>query len=166
MSTPDAGGFVGTLRETDAIGRYAVAYLRTLAAQAGLGFDETASGEDVDAIDCSLVYPGRARAEVQVKGTTRPFTKGATLSFPVHESWQSKWSELKVPGYFVVVKLWERDCDGWIRHDGQTTCHTATAYWAPIDPTNIPGTIKVTQSSPLTLETLREWAIDVRRRFQ
>ena len=31
MSTPDAGGFVGTLRETDAIGRYAVAYLRTLA---------------------------------------------------------------------------------------------------------------------------------------
>ena len=68
--------------------------------------------------------------------------------------------------YKRQVKLWERDCDGWIRHDGQITCHTATAYWTPIDPTNIPGTIKVTQSSPLTLETLREWAIDVRRRFQ
>ncbi len=166
MSGSERKGFVGTLKKTDAIGRYGVAYLRTLSAQAGLAFDETASGEDVDAIDCSLVYPGRARAEVQVKGTTRAFTKGSTLGFGVHESWRRKWSDLKVPGYFVVVKLWEQDCNGWIRHDEQTTCHIATAYWTRIDPTAIPKTIKVEQSRPLTLATLREWAIDVRRRFQ
>lgn len=154
-AVPDFGKGRASLNERK--GRYGVAYLKTLCAQAGYGLNESAPGEDWFAIDCHLAArPGVIR--LQVKCTTRKFAgKDEVLTWPVKPHWRDVWSANVTTIYFIVVQVSSDACSNWVEHTPLRTSHKATAYWVGIDPKNIPTTLRVAKSSRLTAETFSEW---------
>ncbi|MBT2498534.1 DUF4365 domain-containing protein [Agromyces sp. ISL-38] len=140
-------------------GRYGVAYLRALAAHAGVGFFETTSDEDVDALDVTLKF-GRASAEVQVKCTSG-FKVGpgrATLS--LEPSWVGKWSASFHPIYVVMVKVPSVVGD-WIDSKPSSTVHRAVAFGKRFDRVQHTESMKFTSADRLTPETLYDWRDEV-----
>lgn len=136
-------------------GRYGVAYLRSLAAHAGIGFKENSPDEDVDAIDVSLSF-GRASAEVQVKCSAqwKVGLGGATLD--LEPLWIRKWADSYHPVYVVLVKV-PSVVDDWITVKTATTLHHAVAFGKRFDPNVHTRTMKFTKGDRLTSETLYDW---------
>lgn len=109
-------------------GRYGVAYLRAVCAQAGVGLNETAPDEDVYAIDCDLKY-GPLTLPVQVKCTaqhTLPPEKAPWLD--VHSDWAEKWDASVLPVHLVLVVV-QVDPKSWLEHQDDGTWHPSAAYW-------------------------------------
>ncbi len=116
-----------------AVGRYAVAYVRKVCAQAHIGFVETSAGEDVLAIDGLIQYP-YADVRIQIKGSTGPSLtpQQGQLSFAIEDKWREKWERNGLPTYFIYV-LMERDVPDWFQYDPSYTLAGAYALWARID---------------------------------
>ncbi|WP_417562907.1 DUF4365 domain-containing protein [Microbacterium sp.] len=142
-------------------GRYGVAYLRSLAAHAGVGFAENSPDEDVDAVDATLKF-GRASAEVQVKctGTFKVGSGPATLQ--LEPAWIEKWSSSFTPVYVVLVKVPSVVSD-WIDGRPSTTVHRTVAFGKRFDPAAHSESLKFTRADLLTSEMLYDWRDEVYR---
>lgn len=136
-------------------GRYGSAYLRALAAHAGIGFKETSPDEDVDAIDATLKF-ARASVEVQVKckSTFKVGVGPATLD--LEDAWVKKWTGHYSPVYVVLVKVPPTICD-WIDGKTTSTIHKTVAFGKLFDPKLHTTKMKFTKADQLTSETLYDW---------
>ncbi|MFA5606103.1 MAG: DUF4365 domain-containing protein [Leucobacter sp.] len=140
-------------------GRYGVAYLRSLAAHAGVGLQETSPDEDVDAVDVTLKF-GRASAEVQVKcsGQFKVGNNPATLQ--LEPGWVEKWTESLVPVYVILVKVPSVVSD-WIEGKPSSTVHRTVAFGKRFDPAIHKTTMKFVRADRITAETLYDWRDEV-----
>jgi hypothetical protein len=159
------GGVPAPLNSIRAQSRYGVAFVRTLCAQAGFGFTETSLDEDTLAVDCTLEAPAQG-IRVQVRSTTQAFTKkDRSLAFGVADHWRAAWEQNANDLYFVVVRLSSPAQDDWISHPLGHTHHDAIGYWARIQPTAIPPTVRVYEAARLTHFTLASWEHDVLKKL-
>lgn len=141
-------------------GRFDVDYLQLVCSHAGFGCSEPRPGEDVRAIDATIGFE-YGDAHVQVKCTTKTFSpKRQTHRIPVEEEWVASWQKLRVRGpvYLVVVQVPEQA--KWIDYPASHTLVAATAYWAAIDPAKDTKSLAVRRDQQLTVNTLREWALE------
>lgn len=138
-------------------------YLRNICAQFGVGLDETSSDEDVHGFDCAVKYR-IGSVPVQVKCTSKNFSRDTHLTMPVEDGWKEAWTGYTSgPAYFLVVRVPET-AEEWIDHavDHQTT-HRAAAYWERIDKREIGSSIQVQRSNRFSASTLQGWYEDVLR---
>ncbi|WP_309615611.1 DUF4365 domain-containing protein [Salinibacterium sp.] len=145
--------------------RYGVTYLRALASQAGCTFDETASGEDVQAVDAKIGF-GDGDVFVQVKTTKRHKMSGTslTMNYTPTANWLRKWGKLRVPVYFVVVVV-PSDSGVWLDHHvAGTHMFETAAYWCRIDVAAVTAAnkIEVPRAQRLSAATLPTWESDLR----
>ena len=140
-------------------GRYGVAYLRSLAAHAGVGFFENSPDEDVDAIDVSLKF-GRASAEVQVKCTGKFKVGPGAATLKLETEWINKWTSSFHPVYVVLVKV-PSVVDDWIDGKASNTLHRTVAFGKRFDSSVHAASIKFTRADRLTTETLYEWRDEI-----
>lgn len=147
--------------------RYGVVYLRALASQAGCTVDETAPGEDVQAIDAKLGF-GAGDVFVQVKTTHQHELRGTSkIGYTAKPRWLKKWKKLKVPAYFVVVVV-PADSGTWLTHDNAgTSMKDTAAYWTRIDTDALEerGRVTVDRSARLQAGTFAEWETDLMKCF-
>jgi hypothetical protein len=142
--------------------RYGVVYLRAIAGQGGCGFDETPSGEDVQAVDGKFEFP-EGDVRFQVKTTYAHAIDGDEVDFrfTAQDNWIRKWRKAKVPVYFVVVVV-PNDSASWLDHHGGGTHMVRTAaFWCRIDVRQI----IVPKSQRLVVGTLAEWHRDLLGQF-
>lgn len=160
-SLDQSGPFEVTRRQA----RYGLFHLGALSAHAGYGLSETPPDSDILAVDCSLEAEALP-IRIQVKCTTRSFSKKLRyLSWKVEDSWRERWQKNVTPVYFVVVRVSQSNVDSWMAHQQDSTLHRAAAFWAEIDPANIPDRIRVFESDRLTAATLVDWDRALTRRF-
>lgn len=141
-------------------GRFGVDYLQLVCSHAGFGCSEPRPGEDVRAIDATIAFDF-GDAHVQVKCTTKAFSpKRQTIRIPVVDGWVDSWKRLRVRGpvYLVVVQVPEQA--KWVDYPSSHTHVAATAYWERIDPPKVSKSLTVHRSKQLTVDTLREWALE------
>jgi hypothetical protein len=149
-----------TMTLSAAQGRFGVDYLQLVCSHAGFGCNEPRPGEDVRAIDATIGFE-YGDAHVQVKCTTKAFSpKRQTIRIPVEDDWVTSWQKLRVRGpiYLVVVQV--REQATWIDYPASHTLVSATAYWAAIDPAKDTKSLVVHRDQQLTVNTLREWALE------
>lgn len=139
--------------------RYALAYFRSICAQAGVTIAETEPDEDIMAIDVDVRFP-RLTSRVQIKCTSKFKLTGKTVTMDLEPSWVASWSESFAPVYFVVVIV-PAVIPDWIAHPLSSTSHKTAAYWARFDPTIHKDKITVQKSNRFTLDTLHQWKSDV-----
>ena len=140
-------------------GRYGVAYLRSVCAQAGVGLNETSPDEDVSAVDCDVKFPEGGVA-VQVKCTATRTLGGATAAVALEESWKTKWAQQLGPVYLVLVIV-PRVFEDWLGHDETgTTLHGTAAYWVRVNGSE-GVSVSVPKTQRLTGETLAIWRDDL-----
>ncbi|MGO4785511.1 DUF4365 domain-containing protein [Cryobacterium sp. W22_MBD10_FK3] len=140
-------------------GRYGVAYLRALSAHAGVGFHETPSDEDVDALDVILRF-GRASAEVQVKCTGGFKVGQGSATLALESAWVEKWAGSYHPVFVVLVKV-PPAVPAWIESKQTVTNHRTVAFGKRFDRLHHVKTMKFTKSDQLTAETLYDWRDEV-----
>ena len=155
-----------TLNLSDAVGRYAMAYVRKVCAQAHVGFSETSPGEDVLAIDGRIEYY-TVDVRIQVKGSTKYSTHktAGLIRVAVKDEWRRKWRKNGQPTYFIFV-LMERQVAKWFEYFPGTTMAGAVAYWARID--NLPKSathIVVDRRHRFTKATVRGWGKDIQQGY-
>lgn len=148
-------------------GRYGVVYLRALAGQAGCTIDESAPGEDVQAIDAKVGFAA-GDVFVQVKTTHQhSIADSSDIKFYPQDNWLRKWEKLKNPAYFVVVVVPD-DSGLWLDHvvTGTNMKDTA-AFWVRIDVPAIRAaeSIVIPRSQRLSALTLPGWETDLLARF-
>jgi len=151
-----------TLDLSAAVGRYAVAYVRKVCAQAHIGFVETSAGEDVIAVDGLIQYPS-ADLRVQIKGSTGPSlqVQNGQLSFAVEEAWRKKWRRNGLPTYFIYV-LMEHDIAAWFAYNPSDTLAGAYALWARVDDLADDAThVFFDRADRFTAETVGAWFQDL-----
>lgn len=142
-------------------GVYGVVYMRAVAAAAGCGFVETPPGEDVLAVDCSIVFPQNA-VRVQVKTTHSHAIDGTNpkLSYSASQHWVDSWAVAQVPVFFVVVVVPD-DSDLWLNHhEAGTDLFKTAAYWSRISPGQFaPGSMGVSalRSQRVDANTMGIW---------
>ncbi|MBC7277083.1 MAG: DUF4365 domain-containing protein [Nocardioides sp.] len=136
-------------------GRYGAAYLRSLAAHAGIGCTENSADEDVDAIDVTLKF-GRASAEVQVKCKSTFKVGNGTATLPLKPEWVAKWSSSLHPVYVVLVKV-PPDVHDWIEGKATSTLHRTVAFGKRFDTERHTASMRFTKADQLTSETLYDW---------
>jgi hypothetical protein len=168
--TPVAADFLAEplLNLTQRKARYGVTYLRAVAGQAGCTFDETASGEDVQAIDAKIGF-GDGDVFVQVKTTKRHKISGTslTMNYTPEADWLRKWAKLHVPVYFVVVVV-PSDSGIWLDHHvAGTQMFETAAYWCRIDVAGVAAAnkIAVPRAQRLSAATLPTWESDLRESY-
>lgn len=140
-------------------GRYGVAYLRALAAHAGVRFTEPSPDEDVDAIDVTLRW-ARASAEVQVKCTSGFKVGEGRATLQLESDWVEKWASSYHPVYVVLVKVPSVVGD-WITSNPSTTLHRTVAFGKLFDRDVHTTTMQFTKGDRLTTETLYDWRDEV-----
>ncbi|PAU89236.1 hypothetical protein CK505_14130 [Kocuria sp. WN036] len=140
-------------------GRYGVAYLRSLAAHAGVGFTENSPDEDVDAIDVILRF-GRASAEVQVKCTGKFKVGSGKATLQLEPEWVRKWASSFHPVYVVLVKV-PSDVGEWIEGRPSSTLHKTVAFGKRFDRSVHTTTMQFTRENLLTAESLYDWRDEV-----
>jgi hypothetical protein len=147
------------LSSKTAQGRFGVAYVQALCAQAGFGHDVTTADEDVRAID-GHVHFNVGSCAYQVKCTTKSFgTKTQSLSWPIEDWWVTRWAQAMMPVYFIVVRV--KTQANWVQHPADlNTLLEASAYWTQIDATAKKKSIVVPSGQRLTADILREWAAE------
>lgn len=140
-------------------GRYGVAYLRSLAAHAGVGFSENSPDEDVDAIDVSLKF-ARASAEVQVKCTGKFRVGPGRATLQLEPEWVRKWASSFHPIYVVLVKV-PSEVGDWIEGRSSSTLHRTVAFGQRFDRSIHTTTMQFTRENLLTAETLYDWRDEI-----
>lgn len=145
-------------------GRYGVAFLRSLAAHAGVGCMENSPDEDVDAVDVSLQF-ARASLRVQVKctGTFKVGPGQATLQ--LEPGWVEKWSASFEPVYVVLVKVPSVVSD-WIEGQPTSTVHKTVAFGKLFDPVAHSTSVQFTKADLLTTEMLYDWRDELYARHE
>ncbi|NQX37136.1 DUF4365 domain-containing protein [Herbiconiux sp. VKM Ac-2851] len=139
--------------------RYALAYFRSICAQAGVSVAETEPDEDIMAIDVAVHFP-RLSARVQIKCTSKFKLTGKSVTMDLDPKWVESWKESFAPVYFLVVIV-PAVIPDWIVHPATSTSHKTGAYWVRFDPTIHREKITVLKTSRFTLDTLHEWKSDV-----
>jgi hypothetical protein len=139
--------------------RYGVAYLRTICAQAGVGFSATEADEDTMAIDAEIRFPAMS-SRVQIKCTSQFKLSGRSATMTLDPEWVRKWKASHVPVYFVIVVV-PAVIPDWINHSNASTTHKTAAYWTRFDPATDIDRIKVPKNQRFTLATLHEWKTDL-----
>jgi len=139
--------------------RYALAYFRSICAQAGVSIAETEPDEDIMAIDVGVLFP-RMASRVQVKCTSKFKMTGKSITMDLEPKWVASWSESFAPVYFLVVVV-PAVIPDWIAHPATSTSHKTGAYWARFDPAVHTNKITVLKTNRFTLDTLHEWKSDV-----
>ncbi len=140
-------------------GRYGVAYLRSLAAHAGVRFNETSPDEDVDAIDVALDF-GRASAKIQIKCSAKWKVNHSSATLQLKPEWIEKWTENYEPTYVVLVKVPSLVGD-WIEAKSSSTVHRAVAFGKRFDSNEHTSSMKFTEADRLTSEMLYKWRDEV-----
>lgn len=148
-----------TLDKSAAVGRYAVAYVRKVCAQAHIGFMETSPGEDVLAVDGLITYQS-VDVRVQIKGSTKPslVVPNGKLRFAIEPKWREKWRLNVNPTYLIYV-LMERQVEAWFQYDPTSTTAGAYALWTRID--NMAGDVtevEFNRSQRFTSATVSTWS--------
>lgn len=138
--------------------RFGVAYMRSICAQAGVGFTETSPDEDNLAIDGAIEFT-RISVRVQIKCTSRFQVAGKRATLDLEPSWVENWSQNLVPTYIVLVKVPPAIPD-WIVHNAGTTRHHAIAYWVKFDPGQHQTKMVFRATQRLTVDTLHQWRDD------
>lgn len=152
----------GGIPLNDQKGRFGVAYLNAMVAQAAWGMSETRSGEDHLATDVSIDFiSGPAR--VQVKCGSRLQTRGGYISVPTLKAWREKWSGSKLPVYLLYVQV-PSSPDEWIHCLRDCTRVHGRAFWVRVDGTDEP-TVRVPAQNRLTLATFEIWRAEVDAAF-
>ena len=155
LSVPAGSHFTDNGRK----GRYGVAYLRSLAAHAGVGLQETSPDEDIDAVDVTLKF-GRASAEVQIKCTSKFKVGVGAATLQLEPDWVEKWTDSLVPVYVVLVKVPSVVGD-WIDGKPSSTVHRTVAFGQRFDPAVHATSIRFTRTDRITAETLYDWRDEV-----
>lgn len=139
--------------------RYALAYFRSICAQAGVSIAETEPDEDIMAIDVDVRFP-RLTSRVQIKCTSKFKMTGKSITMDLEPKWVTSWSGSFAPVYFVVVVV-PAVVPDWITHPATSTSHKTGAYWVRFDPDVHKDKITVLKSNRFTLDSLHEWKSDV-----
>lgn len=147
-----------TLDLSAAVGRYAVAYVRKVCAQAHTGFVETSPGEDVLAVDGVIQYPS-IDLRVQIKGSTQPSLapQSGTLSLAIEDKLRAKWRRNGPPAYLIYVLI-EEDVKAWFEYEPTNTLAGAYALWSRID--DLPSTathVEFDRTRRFTADAVGAW---------
>lgn len=154
---------IGAIPAEDQIGRLGVMYVRSLLAQAALGNNETAPGEDHLATDLNVDFR-LAPIRVQVKAGRRRRNRDGSYSVSIMEKWRKDWADAKIPVYLVYVHLEHRPPAKWFEHPATSTTLHAHAYWIRVN--GVSGaTVKVPTSNRLTVSTFNLWNRDIEATF-
>lgn len=145
-------------------GRYGVAFLRSLAAHAGVGFMENSPDEDVDAVDVALQF-ARASVRVQVKCTGSFKVGPGRATLELEPGWVEKWSASFEPVYVVLVKVPSVVSD-WIEGQPASTVHKAVAFGKLFDPVAHTTSMQFTKADLLTTEMLYDWRDELYARHE
>lgn len=137
---------------------YGAVYVQAICAQAGYLWTPTPSEGDVHSFDGTVaVHPG-VHLPVQVKCTRHPLVR--RKSYAIEDAWMENWSDLPLPGFFVVVVVPE-DVSTWLQHDylpDVRTIHNTSAYWTRIDPLQPDQkSIGVNVEDRLTADVIENW---------
>jgi hypothetical protein len=135
--------------------RYGVAFVRSLCAQAGLSFSETSADEDVLAVDGEVGFT-EGIVRVQVKCTSSLKIAGRRASWPLDEGWVRKWSDSRVPVYFVLVIV-DEDPGQWLEQRRNGTYHNAAAFWERVDLLGSEKRLTIPKSNRLDASTFDLW---------
>lgn len=147
----------------DRVGRLGVMYVRSILAQAGVGNEETTTGEDYYAVDLTVNLPS-AKVSVQVKAGTKPPNRDGSFSVGTKTDWRKIWAETVMPVYLVYVHLEKRPPPDWVEHSAVCTTIHARAHWMRVNSLSAP-TAKVPAANRLTVATFAEWEQDVSTMF-
>jgi hypothetical protein len=139
--------------------RYAVAYLESICAQAGVAFGETRADEDIMAVDAFVHFP-QASSRVQLKCTSQFKLSGKSLTMTLEPGWVASWTASIVPVYFVVVIV-PPEIPDWIAYPLTSTSHKTAAFWVRFDSKVHKTKIRVPKSQRVTLETIHQWKSDL-----
>lgn len=138
-------------------GRFGVAYMQALCAQAGFGHTPTPPDEDVAAIDGQVRFLVGSCA-YQVKCTTKQFgARTGRIAWPIGEREVARWAQAMMPVYFVIVQV-GKDQARWIDHPSAGTTINASAYWTKVDVNTKNKSISVVRTQRLSADTLHDWA--------
>ncbi|NYI75877.1 DUF4365 domain-containing protein [Nocardioides panzhihuensis] len=141
-------------------GRYGVAFVRSLCAQAGVGFFETPADEDTDAIDAMIKFT-RGSVPVQVKCTGQFKVGEGNATLDLDPGWVAKWSAEHIAPYVILVKVPSAVPD-WLDHGaGDRTLHRALALATRFDPAHHRTSITFTRADRMSTETLYRWSDDL-----
>lgn len=140
--------------------RYGVTYIRSICAQAGVGFHENSPDEDVLAVDCDIKFP-IGIVSAQVKCTSQLTIQGNTASWPVKKEWVDKWQQNCLPVYFVIVMV-PASASDWIEHDpAKGTFQRTAAFWRRIrSDERIGARIAIPKDQRFQASTLGLWYSD------
>lgn len=144
--------------------RYGVVYLRSIAAQAGIGLQETSPGEDVLAIDALLNFKeGDLRVQVKTSRCHDMDPALPEIRYPAKQQWIARWAENYAPCYFVVVVV-PADSGAWLdHHKGGTHMAGTAGYWTRIDVAALrqQPTVVVPKAQRLGADTMTVWHRDL-----
>jgi len=141
---------------------WGVHYVRAMCAQAGFVFAESPPQGDVHSLDGQVFIRSTLSVFVQVKCTSKPITR--QRSYSIKRAWRRNWTDLDLPGYFVVVSVPSDTTDEWVEHGNSpwTTLLKSAAFWTRIDPLSPQqNSITVTASQRMTVDTLDTWSADL-----
>lgn len=153
-----------TLSHNGAKGRFGVSYIRSIASQVGVGFNETSPDEDMLAIDGTIEF-ALAPARVQVKCTSRFSITGNSATWQSELHWREQWGQSLLPVYFVLVILDFDERPRWIEHHATGTNHTAAAFWVRVNETGTGDKIRIPKSQRLTADAIEQWHQEVEACF-
>jgi len=140
---------------------WGVRYVSAVCSQAGFILQETPPQGDVYSLDGQVFIRSTLSVFVQVKCTSKPITR--QRSYYIKAAWRKNWTDLDLPGYFVVVSVPPATPD-WMKHGEKpwTTLLHSAAFWTRIDPLDpLQTSITVSTKQRLTVETLSEWTADL-----
>jgi hypothetical protein len=136
--------------------RIGVAYVRSVCAQAGVGFAETSPDEDAIAVD-GLVTFRQLEVRVQIKCTSKIAIDAESASWHIEPRWAQKWSESWLPVFLVLVIVDPQELR-WLEHHAGHTVLRAAAYWGQVNDLQIRSqNLPVPKANRLTRETFLSW---------
>lgn len=93
---------------------------------------------------------------VQVKATSSLKIAGRRASWPLDEGWVRKWTDSRLPVYFVLVMV-EDDPQRWLDHRRDGTFHRAAAFWERVDLLGAEKRIRIPKTNRLEIRTFDLW---------
>lgn len=135
--------------------RYGAAYVRSLCAHAGAGFNETSIDEDVQAVDATVDF-ARLPVRVQIKCTSQFKVGNGKLTLELEPGWVDKWTESDTTVFVVVVKV-PAHVPSWVEHDDAVTRHNTVAFGRRFEPGVHTKSMTFTATDKLTSDTIYKW---------
>ena len=149
---------------------FSLAYVQSIASQAGHAISAVSQDVDTLAFDATLEF-AEAGIRIQLKcSAVRHFNRSGTLQFPVEEPWVRKWGRNRNPAYCILVMVPPTISD-WIAHrtyrgtQPPTLAETlvrASAYWSRVDRLDATASsITFSRRQRFTADTVRGWREDL-----